>query len=151
MHLQGGQEVSSHRNIVINEAGHPVIGGCDAMELAETYGTPLYVMDEGVFRERARRYRDELQNNYPDGRVLYAGKAFLTTAVARIVHEEGLGLDVVSGGELYTACAAGFPGADIYFHGNNKSEDELEYALNEDVGCIVVDGPDELEFLDRLA
>lgn len=143
--------MSPERDIVINEAGRLVLGGCDAVQLAKTYGTPLYVVDEGVFRERARRWREALRRHADQGRVLYAGKALLTAAIVRIVEEEQLGLDVVSGGELYTALAAGFPPERIYFHGNNKSEAELQDALAADVGHIVVDGEEELLFLASLA
>lgn len=143
--------MSSDRNISVNEAGHLQWGGCDAVQLAQTYGTPLYVVDETVFRDRARRYRDTLRRHASNSRVLYAGKALLTTAIARIVESEGLGLDVVSGGELFTALSAGFPAEHIYFHGNNKSEEELHYALDSGVGHIVADSEDELRLLATVA
>lgn len=140
-----------NETIKVNDAGHLEIGGCDAVELAETFGTPLYVLDEATIRRKARAYRETLDRLYPNHLVLYAGKAFLTTAMCRLVDEEGLGLDVVSGGELYTALLAEFPPERIYFHGNNKSEEELNLALEAGVGRIVVDNFYELELLNVLA
>lgn len=142
--------MSPDRNIAVH-GGRLQLGGCDAVELAATYGTPLYVLDEDAVRDACRRYRATLTSHYRDGRVLYAGKALLTKALCRIVHEEGLGLDVVSGGELYTALAAQFPPELIYFHGNNKSEDELTYAIGSGVGHVVADSADELQLLAALA
>jgi diaminopimelate decarboxylase len=127
--------------------GHLEIGGADTVDLAREFGTPLFVMCEQTFRDRARRYRDA----YPDADVYYAGKAFLCVEMARMVAEEGLGLDVASGGELYTALKAGFPTERIIFHGNNKSDAELEMGLKAGVGCIVADSMEELERADRLA
>lgn len=133
--------------MTINQAGHLVIGGCDTVELARDFGTPLLVIDEACFRERCRAFRQA----FHDGGVLYAGKAFLLQAICRIIAEEGLGLDVVSGGELYTALASGFPPDRLYFHGNNKSREELEQAIMAGVGRIVVDNFRELELLRELA
>jgi len=136
----------------INDRNHLVIGGCDTTMLAAEYGTPLYVMDERVIRENMRMYRDAMTRHYGrDGLVLYASKAFCTTAICRIAQQEGLGLDVVSGGELYTALQAGFPMGNVYFHGNNKSPEELILALQSGVGRIVVDNLHELAMLDKLA
>jgi len=127
--------------------GHLEIGGADTVELAEEFGTPLYVMCEQTFRERAREYVASLA----DGDVYYAGKAFLCVAMARMVAEEGLGLDVASGGELFTALRAGFPPERIIFHGNNKSDDELRMGLEAGVGRIVADSLEELERLNAIA
>ena len=140
-----------HGHIRVNVRGHLEIGGCDAVELARVYGTPLYVLDEARVRAACRAYREALARHYPTGRVIYAGKALLTTGFCRIIASEGLGLDVVSGGELYTALRAGFPPDRIYFHGNNKSDDELRLALRAGVGRIVVDSAAELDVVDRLA
>ncbi|MBO8141565.1 MAG: diaminopimelate decarboxylase [Firmicutes bacterium] len=150
---RGSEELSEvpFRDVDVNEQGHMIIGGCDAVELARTYGTPLYVLDEDRVRQACRAYRDAFSRYYPRGLAVYAGKALLTTGVCRIVAQEGMGLDVVSGGELYTALAAGFPPDRIYFHGNNKSVDELRLALSEGVGRIVVDNLGELELLEALA
>lgn len=139
MRLQG--------TMTINAAGHLVIGGCDTVELAREFGTPLLVIDEACLRERCRAFKEA----FAGGEVLYAGKALLLQAICRIVAEEGLGLDVVSGGELYTALAAGFPPERLYFHGNNKTEEELEQALAAGVGRIVVDNFRELKLLSGLA
>jgi len=132
------------------QSGHLFIGGCDAVELAKRFGTPLYVLDEAFFRARARAYIEGFTETYPDFKVVYAGKALLTTAICRIVEEEGLYLDVVSGGELYTALYAGFPPDRIVFHGNNKSPAELKMALDYGVHRIVVDNLQELEILSQL-
>ncbi len=132
----------------VNQDSYLEIGGCDTVELAKKYGTPLYVMDEELIREKCRRYTDALKEYYPgEGIVAYAGKAFLTLAMARLIHEEGLYLDVVSGGEIHTALKAGFPPEKLYFHGNNKTGEELEAALGVGVGKIVVDSVNELEDL----
>jgi diaminopimelate decarboxylase len=127
--------------------GHLEVGGADTVELAREFGTPLFVMCEQTFRERAQRYRDA----YPDADVYYAGKAFLCVEMARMVAEERLGLDVASGGELFTALRADFPAERIIFHGNNKSDAELEMGLKAGVGRIVADSMEELERADRIA
>jgi diaminopimelate decarboxylase len=128
------------------------IGGCDLTQLAIEYGTPLYVYDEASVLARARGYRDALKAAYPGrGLVCYASKAYSAPWIFRLVADEGLGLDVVSGGELHAAVVADFPRERIYFHGNNKGEDELEYALDENVGRIVLDNLDETLRLGHLA
>ena len=136
----------------LNKLGHLTIGGCDTVALAQTYGTPLYVMDEDEIRRACASYRSSIERYY-DGRglVTYASKAFCCKAACKIAAEEGLGLDVVSGGELYTAISAGFPAERIFFHGNNKTVQELTEALAYGVGQIVVDNFDELETLNQLA
>ncbi len=134
--------------VEVNAAGHLVLGGCDAVELARTFGTPLYVLDEEAVRRRCRTLRTALG---PYGFVAYAGKAFLCTAMARLVDREGLHLDAVSGGEMYTALTAGFPAERIILHGNNKSREELTYALRAGVGRIVVDSFHEMDLLEALA
>lgn len=137
--------------MAIDSSGHLTIGGCSAVELVSTYGTPLYVLDEELIRARCRAYIDGFSQSSIDAEVIYAGKALLTTAICRIIEDEGLSLDVVSGGELYTALQADFPTNRIYFHGNNKSRAELRMALEADVHTIVVDNLFELENLERLA
>lgn len=140
------------KNLDINEKSHLTIAGRDTVELAQKYGTPLYVMDEDLIRENCRLYRTSIDRYYDgNGLVLYASKAFCSLAMCKIVAEEGLGLDVVSGGELHTAIRAGFPAEKIYFHGNNKTEKELILALHHNVGRIVVDNRSELALLNRLA
>lgn len=136
----------------VNANGHLSIGGADTVALAAKYGTPLYVMDENAIRANCRALKDSLDRHYHNkGIVLYASKAFCCKQIYRIIQEEGLGTDVVSGGELYTALAAGFPAEKIYFHGNNKTAAELMMALENGVGRIVVDNIAELELLSALA
>jgi diaminopimelate decarboxylase len=135
----------------VNEQGHLEIGGCDAVELAQRFGTPLYVMDEALIRDNCRRYVQAFRSRYPNVEVAYASKAFLCAAMAKLVESEGLYMDVASGGELYTARVARFPAERLVFHGNNKSLRELEEALDYGVGRIVVDNMEELERLSRLA
>ena len=133
------------------ENDHLTLGGCDALDLVSQFGTPLYVFDEDTLRGICREFVNEFGSRYPNSRVLYASKAFITPPLARLIHQEGLGLDVVSGGELAVAQAAGVPPDAIYFHGNNKSAEELAMALDYGVGRIAVDNFHELEMLDELA
>ena len=135
----------------VNSMGHLEIGGCDCVELAERFGTPLYVMDEAEIRAKCRQYRQAFESRYSDVAVAFAGKAFLTLAMCRIAEQEGLWLDVASGGELHTALTAGFPPDRIYFHGNYKSEEEMLLALDSRVARIVVDSRPELDELNRVA
>ena len=136
----------------INKKGHLTIGGCDTVELAETYGTPLYVMNEEVIRRALRAYVQSMETYYPQGgRVAYASKACCFLEMYRIAAQEGCGADLVSGGELYTALRAGMPAERLYFHGNNKPEGELRMALEAGVGRIVVDNPAELRRLSSIA
>ncbi|MDW8029708.1 MAG: diaminopimelate decarboxylase [Armatimonadota bacterium] len=136
----------------INENGHLEIGGCDCVELAKKFGTPLYVMDETLIRENCRRYKKAFAQNYPaETRICYAGKAFLNLAMCRLIEEEGLYLDVASGGELFTALQAKFPPERIYMHGNFKSEEELTLAVRHKIGRVVVDCMEELERLNSIA
>jgi len=135
----------------VNAAGHLTIGGCDATELARQFGTPLYVLDEATIRAQAGAYKSAFATHYPDSSVAYASKAYLSLALARLLAEEGLGLDVVSGGELFVAQRAGFPMERVHFHGNNKSPEELALALELGVGRIVVDNLYELRLLSGLA
>lgn len=140
-----------HGTMKINHLGHLEIGGCDVVDLAKKYGTPLIVLDEALIRQTCRQYYHSFVERYQNAEVIYASKAFMTPAICKIVDSEGLGLDVVSGGELYTALQADFPSSKIYFHGNNKSPQELAMALEAKVGRIVVDNFYELEMLDRMA
>jgi diaminopimelate decarboxylase len=134
----------------ISKQGHIVIGGCDIVDLAEKFDTPLYLFDEFTLRRKCREFKDEFRKYYPDTLVIYAAKAFLNRALALIFKEEGLGLDVVSGGELSIAHSVDFPLDKVYFHGNNKTPEELNLALNWGVGRIVVDNFHELELVNRL-
>lgn len=136
----------------INADGHLTIGGCDTVLLAENYGTPLYVMDETCIRRTLRAYKESLQAHYPNGgTVAYASKACSFKEMYRIVKDEGCSVDVVSGGELYTALSVGFPAERILFHGNNKTESEIRFALISGVGRIVTDNPTDLRRVSRIA
>lgn len=136
----------------VNAQGHLTIGGCDTVELVRQYGTPLYVMDETQIRAHCRAFVQSIRDNYEGrGRVLFASKAFCCKEICRIMASEDMGLDVVSGGELYTALSAGFPADRIYFHGNNKTDLEIETALKAGIARIIVDNFPELETIDRIA
>lgn len=139
-------------NLSINEKNHLVIGKSDTVDLAKKYGTPLYVLDEDLVRRNSRTYKNAIDKYYGGkGLVLYASKALSCKHVYKTVMEEGLGADVVSGGELYTAYKAGFPMDKIYFHGNNKTYEELELAVTLGVSHIVVDNESELYMLNEIA
>ena len=136
----------------INDKGHLTIGGADAAALAKEYGTPLYVMDEQTIRDACRSYKASIQEFYGgNGLPLYASKAFSCKEIYRIMDEEDMGIDVVSGGELYTALSAGFPAARVFFHGNNKTETEIRFALEKGVGRMVADNIPELHTVSRIA
>src|SRR4051812_17027173 len=135
----------------LDERGRLEVGGCDVFELAAEFGTPAYVYAEDDIRARARAYLEAFKARTDRFEVLYASKAFPCVAAFRIMAEEGLSVDVASGGELHLALAGGHDPARIYMHGNNKTEAELVYALEEGVGTIVVDSFDEIDRLERLA
>lgn len=136
----------------VNERGHLTIGGCDTLELAKEYGTPLYVLDENTIRNTMRSYVNSFKKYYNgNGMPLYASKALSCKELCRIAKEENIGLDVVSGGEIYTALQADFPMEKVHFHGNNKTADEIRFALKSKVGKFVVDNLYELELLNQIA
>ena len=136
----------------INEKNHLEIGGLDTVELAKQYGTPLYVMDEEQIRKNCKIYKDAVDKYYDgNGLILYASKAFSCMHIYRVVNQEGLGIDVVSGGELYTAIKARFPMEKVYFHGNNKTNDEIELAVKHGVGRLVVDNVFDLGRVDAIS
>jgi diaminopimelate decarboxylase len=135
----------------VDNKGHLIIGGCDTVELAAEFGTPLYVFDELGIRNRCTEFKQEFSRRYADTAVFYSAKAFINRALARLFNEEGLGLDVVSAGEMSIVRSAGFPMDRVYFPGNNKSAEELRLALEWGVGRIVVDNFHELELLGELA
>lgn len=139
------------RHLGVNELGHLTVEGRDTVELAEQYGTPLYVMSEGEIRDNCRRYRQSMEAYKGGGMAAYAAKALCCKALCQLIKEEGMGLDVVSAGELYTAFSAEFPGENILLHGNNKTPDELAMALEYGVGRVVVDNLTELRLLDVMA
>ncbi len=135
----------------VTPEGHLSIGGCDLVALAEEHGTPLVVYDEGALREAARRYRAAFEAHDPDVEVVYASKAYFGLAMLRLALEEGLSVDVASGGELYVALRAGFPPERIYLHGNNKDAAEVAEALDAGVGTIILDNLDEIPLIEREA
>lgn len=144
--------MNERETLKINAKGHLEIGGADCVELAAQFGTPLYVYDEAYIRAMMRAYRDTLAEEYDgNGTVLYASKAFSCTAIYAIAKSERIGVDVVSGGELYTAMQTGFPAEKICLHGNNKLPREMTYALDCGVGTIVVDAFSEADFLEEEA
>lgn len=141
-----------HENITVNEAGRLAFAGMDVVKLAEEYGTPLYLMDEARLRRNCRVYRNAMTAAFgADALPLFAGKALCLGALYPILLEEGMGADVVSGGELYTALNAGFPAERLYFHGNGKTDSEIQYGIQSGVGCFVVDNDEELEAIGRFA
>ena len=138
-------------DLQVNAQGHLTIGGQDTVELAKQYGTPLYVMDEDLIRKHCRSFKQSMDKFYQGkGLVCYASKAFSCKAIYRVMQEEGLGVDVVSGGELYTAMQTGFDSSKICFHGNNKTTEELQMALDYQVGRIIVDNIYELHQLEQM-
>ncbi|RCW51167.1 diaminopimelate decarboxylase [Paenibacillus prosopidis] len=140
-----------HGTSKINANGHLEIGGCDVADLANQYGTPLYIVDEALVRQRASEYIEAFKASGLKFQVAYASKAFSVMAMCAIAEQEGLSLDVVSDGELYTAMQAGFPAERIHFHGNNKTPEEINMALEAGIGCFVVDNFMELQLLNALA
>jgi len=143
MHLHGTSK--------INAEGWLEIGGVDVQRLAAEFGTPLYIVDEALVRQRMREYMDAFRATGIPFQVAYASKAFCTMAMCVVAEQEGLSLDVVSGGELHTALKAGFPAKRIHFHGNNKTPEEILLALDAEIGCFVVDNFVELDLLDAMA
>lgn len=143
MHLYGTQ--------AINDKGNLTIGGVDTITLAKTYGTPQFVYDLALFRERARGFIDAFAQQDVKAQVAYASKAFSAVAIYQVAAQENLSVDVVSGGELHTALQAGFPSERIHFHGNNKSIEELHQAFDAKIGCIVIDNFYEIELLKEIA
>jgi diaminopimelate decarboxylase len=135
----------------ISPAERLALGGCDAVELVRRFGSPLYVFDEETLRTQCRAFIQEFRQRLPETKVRYASKAYIGRALAALLKEEGLGLDVVSGGELAIALSVGFPAAEIDFHGNNKSEQELREAVSAGIGHVVVDNFHEVALLDRVA
>ena len=135
----------------INSAGHLLLGGCDSVDLAASSGTPLYVFDEYTLRSKIGEFKSEFGKRYADVSVLYACKAFINKTLLKLIVEEGIGLDVVSGGEIEIALSIGFPMSTVSFPGNNKSYEELARALEVGVGRIVVDNFDELKMLGEVA
>ncbi len=139
-------------NITRAGNGALLFAGQDVCALADRYGTPLYLMDETRIRENCRMYKDAFRTAFGDAALpLYAGKACAFKQMYRIMAEEGMGVDAVSRGEIHTALAAGFPASNIWFHGDGKTDEDIRYALEQGVGCFVVDGEEELAALDAEA
>ena len=142
MRLNNGME--------INEKGHLTISGCDTVLLKEQYGTPLYVIDENTVRKNCKKFIDAMDKYFKNGRVNYASKALNNKAILKIVASEGLGIDVVSAGELYTALSAGVNPDKIELHGNSKTEEEIVMAVENQIYCIIADGFDELNLIEKV-
>lgn len=141
-----------YQNLSINEAGHLTFAGYDTTELANTYGTPALVMDEENIRDRCREYKTAMAAAFPAGSMpLYASKALSCKALYRVMAQEGMGIDVVSSGELHTAVKAGFPMENAYFHGTSKTDRDIAYAMDNGIGCFVCDSNIELDAIDREA
>lgn len=141
-----------HTNLGINENGHLTLAGRDTVELAEKYGTPLYLMDESRIRRRCREYVSAMREHFGEGSgPLLASKALCFKGIYRIANEEGMGTDIVSPGELYTAHAAGFPMEKAYFHGNNKTDADIAYAMELGIGYFIADNTEELESISAQA
>jgi diaminopimelate decarboxylase len=135
----------------VNAQNHLVLGGCDALALVKEFSTPLYVYDEADLRSRCREYKAEFGKRYPNVTISYSPKAFTAKAMLKLAEEEGLDLDIVTGGELEIARAAGFPMERVHFPGNNKSKEEIESAIKFGIGHIIVDNLPELDMLIKLA
>ena len=141
-----------YSNLSVNEKGHLSIAGLDAVELIKEYGSPLMVLDENRVRENCRTYVDAVKKYLPSGsKPLYAGKAFCFKSLYKIIESEGFGADVVSPGELYVANAASFPLEYVYFHGNNKTDADIEFGIKTGIGRFVADNRDELISINRFA
>ena len=139
-------------NISVNEKGHLTFAGFDTVELAEKYGTPLYLMDENKIREHIRAYRDTMADCMPEGSIPeFASKAFSCKQIYRIMAEEGIDIDAVSFGEIYTAFSAGFPMEKCFFHGTNKTDSDIAFAMEKGVGFFVVDNDEEISAIERIA
>ena len=139
-------------NLSINQLGHLTFAGYDTTELAKKYGTPLYLMDENKIRQHMRTYKNAMLKYFPkESCPEFASKAFSCKQIYRIAAEEGINIDVVSSGEIYTAYSAGFPMENVFFHGNNKTYADLSYAIDKKVGFIVIDNTEEAETLNQIA
>ena len=141
-----------YQNLGVNEDGHLTFAGFDTVTLANEYGTPLMVMDENLIRSRCREYKNAMASHLPAGsKPLYASKAFAVKRIYEIMAEEGMAIDLVSGGEVYTAKMAGFPLENAYFHGNSKTDNDIRFAMEQGIGHFVCDNADELTAIDAEA
>ena len=135
----------------VSDKGEMILDGVNVCDLARKYGTPLIIIEENEVRKVCRSYMDRIHAKYPNGKIAYASKAFMTTAICKIVESEGLYLDVVSEGELLTAKNAGFDMKKVYYHGNAKTDEEIYRAVSLGVGCIVIDGDQEIPVIEKAA
>jgi len=138
-------------NSEVSSEGHLKVGGCDVVELSGKYGTPLYVYDESTIQVMAESFTKEFSNRYSNSRILYASKAYINPAIAKLAIQQGLGIDIVSGGELAVAASVDFPSEDIFFHGNNKSRSEIIEAIDYGVGRFVADSFYEIDLINEIA
>ena len=143
--------MNTRDTLKVNSLNHLEIGGCDTVELVKKFGTPLYCLDEAYVRNVCKIFSDTIKKEYGDGTVAYASKALSCIALYKIVKEENLCVDVVSGGEIYTALKAGFNPEKMFFHGNNKLVSELQYAIGSGIGYIVADSFDEIDLINEIA
>ncbi len=140
-----------HDNYNINSDGHFTVGGCDTVSLAKEYGTPLYVLDKDKMLSMCERYTESAKKYFKNAKILYASKTLSFKGAYRIIDSVGLCTDVVSVGEMFTALSAGFDASKIYFHGNNKTPYDVEYAIKNNIGCFVADNAHELDLIDEIA
>lgn len=139
-------------NVSVNEKGHLTFAGMDTVDLAKEYGTPAYIMDEERIRERCRIYRNAMTEHFGEGSMpLFASKSLSVKRIYEIMAEEGMGIDIVSSGELYTALKAGFDLSKAYFHGNNKTDFDIKYGIENGIGHFVCDNADELRAINEIA
>jgi len=149
--MPGLLNIINREYFLVNKFGILKFDQCNLIQLAKKHGTPLYIYSENIVREKCQAYTNIFSKRKVDFEILYAGKAFLVKALCDILSQEGLSLDVSSGGELYTALSSGFPSDRIFFHGNNKSKSEIEFALKEKIGTIIVDNENELNLIEQIA
>ena len=145
------KKIRERKGFSFDKQGNMLFEQCNLEKLASEYGTPCYVYSENIIRESCREYKNSLKKESIEYEVIYAGKAFLTQTLCKIIDEEGLSLDASSGGEIYIALSAGFPAEKIYFHGNNKSADEIGFAIRNNVGNIVIDNYYEIDLIADIA
>ena len=138
-----------HSNVTVGENGHLLFAGTDTVSIAEKYGTPVFLLDDTRVRMRIREYKEAMARNFGEGSVpLFASKSLSFKEIYRIMAEEGIGTDIVSSGELFTAVCAGFPMERAFFHGNNKTDFDIEYAIERRIGYFIVDSMEELSMIE---
>lgn len=141
-----------HSNVTVGENGHLFFAGMDTVSLAEKYGTPVFLLDDARVRSRVREYKEAMKRNFGEGSMpLFASKSLSFKEIYRMMAEEEIGTDIVSSGELFTAVSAGFPMERAFFHGNNKTDFDIKYAIENGIGYFIADGIEELERIDAYA